>query len=299
MDKIFLKSRAKINLTLNILGKREDGYHDLESLFQKISLYDEIFIEKIDDDKCTIDTNFNEIKTEDNIIYKAYLKMKELYNIKGIKVRLNKNIPSQAGMAGGSTNCASFLIGINKLYDLKLNISQLSKIGSSLGADVVPCMYDGIIKANGIGDIISKIDNGLDKYYIIIIKPNFSCSTKKMFEKIDTENINQQINTGNMIKAIKKNMIKEIGSNLYNVFEEVLEQQEELKYIKNELKENGTIGTLLTGSGSAIYGIFDEKSKAKNTYRNLINKFKHKKDWNIYYSLSYSGKLDKNNCKGI
>ena len=121
MDKMYTKARAKINLSLNVLDKRPDNYHNLESIFQKINLYDELYIEKTEQNGIKIHTNVENLPEQDNIIYKAYLKLKEENpKIKGVKVILKKNIPTQAGLGGGSTDCASFILAMNKLYDLKL-----------------------------------------------------------------------------------------------------------------------------------------------------------------------------------
>ena len=147
MNKVYLKARAKINLSLEVLNKREDNYHNIKSIFQKINLYDEMYIEKNGINKFDLITNIDSLNSKENIIYKAYLKLKEKYdNITGVKVILNKRIPMQAGLGGGSTDCASFIIGINKLFDLRLSKLEMEAIGKSLGADVVPCFYNKAIK---------------------------------------------------------------------------------------------------------------------------------------------------------
>lgn len=241
MEKIFIKARAKINLTLNVVNKRKDGYHNLESIFQKINLYDELFIEKLQDNKFELITNAKEIQNEENIIYKAYIKLKDEYsNINGIKVKLNKNIPMEAGLAGGSTDCASFLIAMNKLFDLNMSNDKMEKIGSKLGADVVPCIYNSAIKAQGIGDIITKIDTNF-KYYILIIKPNNCNSTKEMYKKIDEGEFKQKYNTEKVKKALENNNIYQITENLYNVFEEVVDEKSELLKIKDDLLKSGAL----------------------------------------------------------
>ena len=185
MEKTYIKARAKINLSLEVLEKRQDGYHNIKSVFQKISLYDEIYIEKIKENKIIIETNINEIKNEENIIYKAYEKLKSKYNqITGIKVKLNKRIPIQAGMAGGSTDCASFLISMNKLFKLEMSQSKIEEIGKELGADVIPCLYDGTTLVEGIGEKVTKLETKV-KYYILVIKPKMSCNTKEMYKRLD------------------------------------------------------------------------------------------------------------------
>ena len=270
MDQIYIKARAKINLTLEILNKREDNYHNLKSVFQKINLYDEIYIYKIDTDEFILDTNINGLDIKDNIIYKAYVKLKEKFNISGVKVVLNKRIPMQAGLAGGSTDCASFILGMNKLFDLNLTGEQLVILGKSLGADVVPCLYNKAVLAEGIGEIVTKIDTNF-KYYIVLIKPELSCNTGEMFKKLDKRDKILTIdNSKNVVKALKNNDIELLSNNLYNTFEEVLD----LKPIKDELIENKALGALLTGSGSCVYGIFKNKQDAKYAYNNLKNKYK-------------------------
>ena len=166
MKKIYLKARAKINLCLEVLNKREDNYHNIKSVFQKINLYDEIFIEKNDSNEFKLKTNIESLNNEENIIYKVYLKLKEKYKkITGINVILNKKIPMQAGLGGGSTDCARFIVGMNKLFDLKLSKEEIEIIGKSLGADVVPCLYNNAVLAEGIGDQITRINTNF-KYYI-------------------------------------------------------------------------------------------------------------------------------------
>jgi len=271
MNKIYMKARAKINLTLEVLDKREDNYHNLKSVFQKVNLYDELYIYKTNNNKFELQTNIEELNTNNNIIYKAYVKLKENFDaISGVKVILNKRIPMQAGMAGGSTDCASFILGMNKLFSLNLTENEIITLGKSLGADVVPCLYNKAVLAEGIGDIITKIDTKF-KYYIVIIKPDLSCNTGEMFEKLDSrERILKIDNSQNVIKALENNDIELLSNNLYNTFEEIVEA----KKIKNEIIKNKAMGALLTGSGSCIFGIFKNKEEAKIAYNNLKNKYK-------------------------
>ena len=270
MEQIYIKARAKINLTLEILNKREDNYHNLKSVFQKINLYDELYISKTEDDDFILDTNINGLDIKDNIIYKAYIKLKERFNISGIKVVLNKRIPMQAGLAGGSTDCASFILGMKKLFKLNLTEKEIIILGKSLGADVVPCLYNKAVLAEGIGEIITKIDTNF-KYYIVLIKPELSCNTGEMFKKLDERDKILTIdNSENVVKALEDNNIELLSNNLYNTFEEVLD----LKPIKEELIKNKALGALLSGSGSCVYGIFKNKQDAKLAYNNLKDKYK-------------------------
>ena len=274
MKEIYIKARAKVNLNLEILGKREDNYHNLESVFQKVNLYDEIYIKKTPTDDFKLNINVKELDTKENIIYKAYVKLKEQYKvINGIEVTVNKKIPMQAGMAGGSTDCAAFIIAMNKLFDLKLTKKEMEALGKSLGADVVPCFYNKAIKAEGIGDIITNIDTDF-KYYMLIIKPKIACNTKEMFQKLDTEEDIQQLHTSeNIIKALENKDIYLLANNLYNVFEEVIQEKEIIQDIKKELIKNGALQALMTGSGSCVYGIFKDKQSAKDGYIALKDKY--------------------------
>lgn len=282
-ETIFIKARAKINLNLQILDKREDNYHNLESVFQKINLYDELFVSKCEQEGLTIDTNIKELETKENIIYKAYIKLKEKYGqIKGVTVKLNKRIPMQAGLAGGSTDCAAFILAMNKLYKLNMTKKEIEKLGAGLGADVVPCLYNKAIKANGIGEEITEINTDF-LYYILIIKPKFSCSTKEMFKKLDNDNKKREVNTQsteNIIKALETSNIDLLSNNLYNTFEEVV--PEEIHKIKKELIENGAIGELMSGSGSSVFGIFKNRDEIKKAYNNL------KENYEVYLTTSYN-----------
>lgn len=242
MEEIYQKARAKINLNLEVLGKREDNYHNIKSVFQKINLYDELYIKKTQTDAFEMQTNVEQLNNKENIIYKAYVKLKENYkNITGIQVKLNKKIPMQAGLAGGSTDCASFLLGMNRLFDLKLSKTEIENMGKSLGADVVPCFYNKAVLAEGIGDKITLIDTHF-KYYIVIIKPEMSCNTKEMYQKIDARNqITQKENSSKIIQALEQEKIELLAYNLYNEFEEVVEEKEKILEIKKELKKQGAI----------------------------------------------------------
>lgn len=284
MNQIYIKCRGKVNLTLNILDKRNDGYHNLESVFQKINLYDEMWVEKTDKEVLELDSNIRNVRLEENIIYKAYQKLKEEYsNLSGVKVKLNKKIPMQAGLAGGSADCASFILAINKLFNLNMTKERIELISKKLGADVVPCLYNRAVKAEGIGEIITEIGTDF-KYYFVIIKPNFSCSTKEMYEKIDNESIDVKNNTKDMIFSLKNRDIKGVASNLYNSFEEVLKDENNIRDVKEVLMKNGASNTLLAGSGSCVFGIFENKEVAKKAYKNLKEKYE------TYICTSYNSR---------
>ena len=225
-----------------MVGKREDNYHNIKSIFQKINLYDEIVIQKTETNQLEIETNVKELNNKENIIYKAYMRLKENYReITGVQIKLNKKIPMRAGLAGGSTDCASFILGMNQLFNLKLSKEEMEKIGQSLGADVVPCFYNRALMAEGIGDIVKPINTQF-KYYLVIIKPEVSSSTKEMYQKIDEiKQIEKTENSEKIVKALEQNQIQVIANHLYNRFEEVIEDKDLIQNIKKELVQQGAI----------------------------------------------------------
>lgn len=276
MNKIYKKAYAKINLNLNVLWKREDWYHNIESVIQIIDLYDEIFIEKIswDDIELFCDSSLlNE--PESNIIYKAYLKLKESYkNISWVKVTLLKNIPIWAWLWWWSADCASFLFAMNELCDLKIPFNELLELWASLGADVPACMHTGLVFVEGKWEKITKISQNLD-YSFLIIKPKKSFSTKFMFERIakNKKVLFQKNNNNKIIDNIRKKDIKSLSEDLYNVFEDLITKDDEIFDIKKILKEEGALNSLMTWTWPSVFWIFDDYLIAKKVYKKLKNKF--------------------------
>ncbi len=291
MEDIYVKARAKINLNLEVLNRRQDNYHNIKSVFQKINFYDEMYIRKINGNEIELQTNIKDLNNEENIIYKAYKKLKEKYkNITGVKVILNKNIPMQAGLGGGSTDCASFILCMNKLFCLKLSKMEIEDIGKSLGADVIPCLYNRALVAEGIGDKITTVNTNF-KYYVVIIKPNISCNTKEMYERIDNKKQTVQVDgTNEIVNGLKNNDIQKIAKNLHNIFEDVIQDRKLIDSIKDEFTKNGAIGSLMTGSGSCVYGIFTNKKIAKMAYIKLKQKYQ------AYICTSYNSKRREEIC---
>lgn len=284
MDKIYLKTRAKINLTLNVLDKRPDNYHNIESVFQKISLYDELFIEKNNSSTFELNCNIKELENDSNILFKTYNKLKEIYPaISGVSVNLIKNIPMQAGLGGGSTNCAGFIKGMNLLFDLNLSESSMINLGKNLGADVVPCMFS-TVKSEGIGDIVSPFKSNL-KYYILVVQPEFKCNTKNMYDKLDNSpTFKQNFYTNEVINILKIGETKDLENKLYNVFEYAIEQKDLLDKLKKDFINSGAIASLLSGSGSCIYGIYSNKKDIQNAYTFMKSKY----NYSFYKCVSYN-----------
>ncbi|MBQ4031643.1 MAG: 4-(cytidine 5'-diphospho)-2-C-methyl-D-erythritol kinase [Bacilli bacterium] len=259
---------AKINLNLIIKNKIEDGKHLLESVFHKISLCDDIEIEENVYDKCVLTCNIKELEN-DNLILKAYEMLKEEYEIPGLDVKLTKRIPMQAGLGGGSSDVATFILMVNEYFDLKLTFEELNVIGKSLGSDVVPCYYDQPVLGEGIGNVITPIISNLD-FNLVVIKPDLECSTGLMYKKLD-EIKDRDIpdNTNQIIKSLNNNDLELLVNNLFNSFEEVVDCKE----IKKDLIDSGAIGTLLCGSGSCVFGIYRNKKEAEDASKILSNKY--------------------------
>ena len=186
MDKLELKALGKINLGLDILGKRPNGYHDVRMVMQTVMLYDDVTLEKKEEEGIELETNLSFLPVDSgNIAYKAAKLLIDEFQIQGgIKIHLEKHIPVAAGMAGGSTNAAAVLYGMNKMYDLGLTMEELMERGVKLGADVPYCIMRGTVLAEGIGEILTPLAP-LPKCYVLIAKPPLSASTKEIYEKYE------------------------------------------------------------------------------------------------------------------
>lgn len=276
MKSVELKSRAKINLSIDVLGKREDGYHLVEMIMQTIDLFDTIKIVVLEDDKIIINSNSDNIPLDkNNIVYKAASLIKTKYNIdKGIEIYINKNIPVAAGMAGGSSNAAAVLVGLNKIFNLNLTKNQLEELGLQLGADVPFCISGGACLAENIGEKLTKIDGLSKDAFIVICKPNIFVSTKEVYEKIDSKEIEKRPNNKLLVQLLKDNDLNLLSENMYNVLEEVTKQQYPIiGEIENTMIENGAIGSMMSGSGPTVFGLYLNKDEADKCRKLLLNKF--------------------------
>ncbi len=270
---IKIKAPAKINLTLDVTGRRNDGYHNLEMVMQTISVYDELEISILPENPekpiiFNMDKELpDKIPPEKNLVYKAASVMKEKYNIKNsFNIFLKKNIPAAAGLAGGSTDCAATLTAINRLCQLGLTDEELCQTGVSLGADVPYCIKKGTMLSQGIGDILSPLPV-LGQIWIVLINPGISVSTAYVYKQLELDKFPCHPGTDKMIKAIQDNNIQHIASCLFNVMETVtIKEYPVLDEIKKYLSDNGAEGALMSGSGPTIFGIFENEDKAKAAY---------------------------------
>ena len=277
MSSIELKSRAKINLSIDVLGKRNDGYHLVEMIMQTIDLYDIIQIKEIDIDEISINSNSGDIPlNENNIVYKAAKLLKNKFNIKrGVEIFIEKNIPVAAGMAGGSSNAAAVLVGLNKLWNLNLSERKLQEIGLKLGADVPFCISGNAALAQGIGEELSYI-KGLPKDTIILVcKPNLFVSTKDVYEGLDLKNIENRPDNNLLIQYLEKGNINLLAKNMVNVLETVTSKMhEDIKYIENIMLEHNALGAMMSGSGPTVFGLFENEEDALNGKIELLKKYK-------------------------
>ena len=264
------KTPAKINLTLDVTGKLENGYHTLSMIMQSIDVCDELSFKKITDEKIILSMNKelpDKIPVEKNLVYKAAKLMKETFDIKGgFKIHLEKNIPAAAGLAGGSSDCAATLIGINELCKLNLDTESLCKIGVKLGADVPFCIKKGTMLAEGIGEILTPL-SPLSGVPLVLIKPNISISTAYVYQHLNLNGLDHHPDNKAMISYIANKDIKKIADSLSNVLETVtVPENPIIDELKHYLTENGAIGSLMSGSGPTTFGIFENVEIAKEAY---------------------------------
>lgn len=276
MNSISLKSRAKINLSIDVIGKREDGYHIVEMIMQTIDLYDDIKLKELEEDNIIIKSECSYIPlNEDNIVYKAAKLIKEKMDIKkGIEIFIKKNIPVAAGMAGGSSNAAAVLVGLNELWELGLSKDELRDLGLKLGADVPFCIEGGTALAEGIGEKLTYI-KGINKdVNILVCKPDIFVSTKEVYQSLDIKNIEKRPDNKLLIEKLKNDDIVSVSNNMVNVLEEVTSKKySDIKVIENIIAKNGAMGTMMSGSGPTVFGFFDNEEKAQRARVELLENY--------------------------
>lgn len=270
MDSVVIKAMAKVNLGLDVLRRRENGYHDVKMVMQTVNLYDTLTLSKADEG-IVITTNTGELPSnEDNLIYKAAKLLFEYAGkIAGVSIHLDKRIPIAAGMAGGSTDAASTLLGINELYNLDLTKEELAEIGVKIGADVPYCIYGGTYLSEGIGEVLTKLPDA-PECYIVIAKPGIGVSTKYVYENLHIETVEKHPDIDGMIDAIKTGSLDGVTEKMENVLETVtIKRYPEIETMKKCLLENGAENALMSGSGPTVFGIFKEEKIAKQALSKL------------------------------
>ena len=269
-----IRAYAKINLTLDITSKRDDGYHDVKMIMQEISLYDTIDIERSDD--IEIECNIPYIPCDErNLAYKAVLEFNKYTNKNaGAKIYINKIIPSGAGLGGGSSDAAAVVKALDKLYNTNLTERDKMNICEKLGSDVPFFILGGTCLAEGRGEILTKLPS-IPKCYVLLAKPSFSVSTKIAYQNFDITKLKRHPETDAAIEALKSGDIVLLAEKMKNVLEPpVVNQYPKIKILKYEIKKGRALNSIMTGSGSTVFGIFDSYTKAslcKEKMRNIAD----------------------------
>ncbi|MCM1180606.1 MAG: 4-(cytidine 5'-diphospho)-2-C-methyl-D-erythritol kinase [Clostridium sp.] len=270
-----LKAYGKINLGLDVVRRREDGYHEVRMIMQTVKLYDKLTFRLLDEDVVRIQTNLEFLPVnEDNLIYRAVKLLKDTYHVRqGMEIDLFKCIPVAAGMAGGSTDCAAALVGAARLFNLHLNKKTLMELGVQLGADVPYCVLRGTALSEGIGEVLTALPP-IPDCHILIAKPPISVSTKFVYGHLDAAGLQAHPDIDGMADAIRNGSLAGITDRMENVLETVtVSEYPVIEEIKNCMKESGAMNALMSGSGPTVFGIFrEEDKKAAEQARDLIRK---------------------------
>lgn len=265
MEKLMLKSLGKINLGLDVLGRRENGYHDVRMVMQTVYLYDQITLTKTKKPGIALETNLFFLPVdENNLAYRAAKLLMDEFQVKeGVHISLEKHIPVAAGMAGGSSNAAAVLFGINRMFSLGLSTEELMERGVTLGADVPYCIMRGTVLAEGIGEELTPLPP-MPKCYVLIAKPPISVSTKLVYEKLDSHEIEDHPDIDGILEGLQEENLEKIASRMGNVLEKVtIEEYPVIAEIKDMMKEHGALNAMMSGSGPTVFGLFDNKEVAR------------------------------------
>ena len=268
---------AKLNLTLDVTGKRDDGYHEMLMVMQTVSVADSIELEMSSEPGIRASCNFRYIPTDRrNLAVRAAELFCAAQNIQGcgIKISIEKNIPVGAGMAGGSADAAAVLRGMNRLFEKDLRRQELEALAGEVGSDVAFCIAGGTALARGRGEILEDLDPMPD-CTIVIFKPSFSISTLELFRKLDQTSLYRHPDTAGMLAAIANSDLRECTMRMYNVFEELDDRRlRTVKEIKSSMLDFGALGAVMTGTGSAVFGVFSEKERAKKCAAELSGEYR-------------------------
>lgn len=268
-----LKAYGKINLGLDVLRKRKDGYHEVRMIMQTVGLYDKIDIYLKETPGIEVETNLFYLPVnENNLVHKAAkLLMDEFHVPHGISIHLKKFIPVSAGMAGGSSDAAAVLFGVNKMFQLGLSTKQLMERGVKIGADVPYCIIRGTALSEGIGEILTPLPP-MPQCQVLIAKPGISVSTKFVYEHLNAAGLKKEDhpNIDAIIEGIKDHDIYQVAAGLGNVLETVtISEYPVIARLKNRMKELGAVNSLMSGSGPTVFGIFTSPAAASNAYEEL------------------------------
>ena len=258
-----LRALAKINLGLDILGKRPDGYHDVRMIMQTIQMYDVLDIRKKEEPGISLSVNVPYVPADErNLVYKAAKLLMDEFRIQeGVAIRLEKFIPIAAGMAGGSSDAAAAFVGLNRLFRLNLTEKELMERAVKIGADVPYCIMRGTALAEGIGEKLTRLDP-LPACYVLVGKPGINVSTKMAYENLNLSEIASHPDIDGMIEDIRRKDLYSMAAKMSNVFEPgIVRQYPVIRQIRELMEENGAVRAMMSGSGPTVFGIFDSKDQ--------------------------------------
>lgn len=268
-----LKAYGKVNLGLDVVKRREDGYHEVRMIMQTVGIYDRIDLTRKEQPGIGIETNLYYLPdNENNLAYKAARLLMDEFGIKdGVGIRIKKFIPVAAGMAGGSSDAAAVLFGVNKMFSLGLSMEELMKRGVKLGADVPYCLMRGTALSEGIGEILTPLDPA-PQCQVLIAKPAVSVSTKFVYENL---HVNQLPKTAHpdidcLMRAIENRDLRSLAENMGNILETVtIPAHPVIQDIKDKMMSMGAVGAMMSGSGPTVFGLFMSPAKAEEAYEEM------------------------------
>jgi 4-diphosphocytidyl-2-C-methyl-D-erythritol kinase len=262
------KAYAKINLGLDVLGKRDDGYHLVKMIMQNVDIYDTLTFKKTTDGKVTLKANDDTIPVDDsNLICKVARQLQEKYGVTyGAEIELVKRIPVAAGMAGGSTDGAAAYRALNDLWELGLSDKELCELAVKLGADIPYCIIGGTALSEGIGEVLTSIDCKV-KYHLVVAKPDIMVSTGWVYTELDSTEITRHPDIDAVKLAIEEGDVKRMCGEIHNVLEPVTTAKYQvIKDIEKILEDSGAVKAFMTGSGPTVFAVFDDENKAKKGF---------------------------------
>lgn len=271
MEKIVCKAMAKVNLGLDVLRRRQDGYHEVRMIMQSVDLYDVLTFEKTEAAGIVIRTNKKNIPTDQrNLIYKAADLLMQKYSITdGLCVTLEKRIPMAAGMAGGSTDAAAVFVAMNELFSLHMTQESMCELAVTIGADVPYCIVGGTVLAEGIGEKLTKLADA-PACTLLIAKPSVGVSTKYVYENLHADKLRQHPDIDGMLTAICEDDLDGVAKRLGNVLETVtVKAYPVIEKLKSWMMEHGAVNALMSGSGPTVFGIYKEAQEAQRACEQL------------------------------
>ncbi len=271
MDKLTLKAMAKINLGLDVVRRRPDGYHEVRMIMQTVGLYDRLTFEKTEEDALRLESSMKRLPTDgNNLIIRAASLLKEEFGIReGLSIRLDKRIPVAAGMAGGSTDAAAALTAVNRMFDLGLTEEQLRERAVKIGADVPYCLQGGTALSEGIGEILTALPPA-PACHVVVAKPPVHVSTKWVYQNLHLEQVTEHPDIDGMAESIRQGDYAGVVRRLSNVLESVtVPRYPVIAQIRDFLRENGADGALMSGSGPTVFALFDDRERAKQALEAL------------------------------